>query len=344
MSKTRYNITGRDVSLTDTINIQQPLSTGGFESDVPLCFANEIQGGFMVFQTLKDMLNLMQQKRVIGMLVFLTSKGPMNQPPNQFYRLLGPTFKEKATQKTFENLNPDDIDFSLFETEAYTDGSKVGPKSILDYLNNETLSVYDKQQGKTYKDDKKKNTDDGSRWLRLCLDCTDGDTTIPPKNIDYYYGTLLPTSKDYKITENELKSLDKGSSQNIPAMINIENKSRAVQVPYFGIPNINNKWIKSITIAGSFTGKPTQQFLVGDYLVARTSGALQDKNKQEITNIVFESDQIKNIGGLPIDTTGPKIVTDISKPDTTGTKPVFNNESSNYNLEPDTAYGLVYIN
>eukprot|EP00122_Pirum_gemmata_P020113 Pgem_evm1s18816 len=28
MSKTKYNITGRDISLTDTINIQQPLSTG----------------------------------------------------------------------------------------------------------------------------------------------------------------------------------------------------------------------------------------------------------------------------------------------------------------------------
>eukprot|EP00121_Abeoforma_whisleri_P002760 Awhi_evm1s2483 len=150
--------------------------TTGQNSELPVCEANSIQGNFMLFNNYVDLLNLYQSLRRVGMLVKITNSiGPKGEPINSYYELLD-------------------------------GGELVGPQNILDLLQNETLSIYDKDVlGILPQDPTRVNSDDGTFW-KLKEFCCNNSTPVEIKN--YYHGTIL--GNDVKLTPTEIEQLEIG--------------------------------------------------------------------------------------------------------------------------------------
>eukprot|EP00121_Abeoforma_whisleri_P001665 Awhi_evm2s1485 len=150
------------------------VSTGGDLSELPVTKNNWIAGNFMTFQDVNEMMNLFLPLRKVGMIVHCKGIGPRGEDEGYYQLIEG--------------------------------GQLVGPQNILDYLQNETLSIYDKTvSNKVPIDPLKVNSDDGTFWVPLEFGCCN---STPTEIKDYFYGTIL--GADIKLTPAEIAQLEIG--------------------------------------------------------------------------------------------------------------------------------------
>lgn len=275
--------------------ISSGITTGGFEtSEIPCAYMNSIRGGFMIFENVYQMLNLYRNYRVGGMLVKCLGIGPRNEPAGSYYEL-------KDREWTYigggpppplpENPeNDDDWEFS-------SPGETVGPSTYIDFLLDETLTIYDKDVlGLTYS--QPANSDDGTYWVKkeFCS-CSGGGGGGEVSNpiLPYYSGATVGAA--LKLTPAEIQTLTSNNDNTILSEYNVVNNYGDIAIPYIALPlsYTNNKLIKTWTISG-IPSPPTNRWLVKVngvwYGLYRISGSINDLQVVNINTFILEDDPV----------------------------------------------------
>lgn len=254
--------------------------TTGSNSEIPVCDSYGALGGFMVFEDVYGMLNLYQNLRRDGMLVRCMGKGPRNEPEGSYY-------------------------------ELQTAGVTVGPSNYIDFLLDETLTIYDKDVlGLTYVDNNNANSDDGTNWIKKDFCCENNNQE---KILTYYSGSMNGT--DVKLTATEIKTLTPGTDNTIADDYDVGNTSGVEAIPYIALPlsYTDGKYIKNWTISALQT-TPTDRWIVKVddefYALYRVTGTLPIAGSVNISNFILEDTAIVILGDnqlaldYPIPTTG----------------------------------------
>eukprot|EP00122_Pirum_gemmata_P010212 Pgem_evm5s9439 len=213
--------------------------TTGNLSEIPVSQTNYIEGSTHNYINVKQMLEIFQPLRRVGMFCFVAERGPRNEPNNNYYQLQGPLPQdyEYIGSGVEPATLPDDyvtnIDYKIKNDAVF--GTRVGPSNPIDYYH-ETLTLYEKSQGKTPTDPQKVNSDDGSI-----------------------------AGADIILTENEIKLLDSEEVYTLPKFINnFTNTSAQAKIPYIwlSLTLTDNRYLDLLSLDGALPGKSTLQELI----------------------------------------------------------------------------------
>eukprot|EP00122_Pirum_gemmata_P015160 Pgem_evm1s14165 len=236
--------------------------TTGLISEIPVSQTNFIEGCTHNYINAKQMLEILQPLRRVGMICFLSGRGPRNEPNNSYYKLEGPSPQdyEYIGSGVEPATKPDDyvtnVDYKIKEDAVF--GTRVGPSNPIDYYY-ETLTLYEKSIGISPKDPQKVNSDDGTYWVLL----NSFNNLLKNTKKKYYKGSIA--GADVILTENEIKLLDSEEVYSLPNFINnFTNTSAQVKIPYAWLPLslTDNKYLDLLSLDGGLPGKSTLQELI----------------------------------------------------------------------------------
>lgn len=307
-----------------TTKIPGAVFNGNRESEIPITCSSYLEGGLHVVKHTHDMLNIFKQKRNFGMIVYVMS-GPVlraGEPIPGFYYLKPPEYKYIGVGTAPSTIPEDVLTNADWEVDLTKAGTNVGPTQFYDLLNNETLTLYELANGKSYSDPTKANDDQGQYWLPLDLALntsssgSSSSSSCPcyPK-IDktdpkyYYTGSTVGVNNNLTATEIERDLTKSSPVTTMPTSITVQNNDPSTQkIPYIAIDVrlLDYFFIKTFQIDGGLAGGATLQKIVklSDnqfYLLFRVTGNLAPNGSLTVNNIVL-GDKMHFIHHSPIST------------------------------------------